>query len=138
MGFNRLVRGFVSICMGFKRHHRRTHTNTNESSNKSLKTHACCKSEHTMVPVNLLKPICIATKDKHRSKENHTKVLKTHVYNSNFTENIPTEQQQPAENFPFAAPASGSISHAHAQLRLARTNESKSKSKSISRLRGVG
>ena len=46
-------------------------------------------------------------------------MLKTHVYNNNFTQNHPTEQEQPAENFPFAAPATGSISHAPAQLRLA-------------------
>ena len=119
MRFNRLVRGLASICMGFKRYHLKTHTNSNESSNKSLKTHAFCKPEHTSVQDFLLKPMCITAKDTPRLKENHLKVLKTHVYSSNYTQNIPTEEQQEAENFLFAAPASGSISHAPAQLRLA-------------------
>ena len=63
MGFKKLVRGFASTCMGFKRYHLKTHTNSNESSHKSLKTHASCKREHTPSQNKLLKPMRIAAKD---------------------------------------------------------------------------
>ena len=138
MGFKRLVRGFASIRMVFKRYHLKTHTNSNESSHRSLETNASCKPEHIPSPANLLKPMCIVAKDTPRHLTNHTKVLKTHVYSSNYTQHIHAKPEQQPENFSFGAPASGSISHAPTQLRHARTNESKSKSKSISRLRGVG
>ena len=93
----------VAICMGFKRYH--------------LKTHAFCKSEYTPIPQNLLKPMRIAAKDTPRHLTNHTKVLETHVYSSNYTQHIHAESEeeseeepeQSPENFSFGAPATGNI-----------------------------
>ena len=136
MGFKRLVRGFASTCTGFKRYHLKTHTNSNESSNKSLKTHAFCKPEHTPSPANLLKPMCIAAKDTPRSKNISQYRLKPMCIAAT-TLKTPQRSRSRRRTFRLQPQRQeASPTHPHSFASLARTNESKSKS--ISRLRGVG